>query len=74
MARGTEPMSEYHYGAYVERRGRVWEVTVPDVSYNSAYAPTLDQCEAVARDLVAEYRGLDPADIVIDTLTVELHR
>lgn len=69
-------MSEYHYGAYVERRGRVWEVTVPDVSYNSAYSPTLDQCEAVARDLVAEYRGLhsDDPGIVIDTLTVELHR
>jgi hypothetical protein len=67
-------MSEYHYDARVERRGRVWEVTVLDVMERSEYSPTLDACEAVARDMVAAYRGLDPADIVIDTLTVELHR
>ena len=68
-------MSEYHYDAHVERRGRVWEVSVLfEFGERSVYSPTLDECEAVARDMVAEYRGLDPADIVIDTLTVELHR
>lgn len=64
----------HHFDARATRDGRVWKVEVPDIGlHRYAYAPSLDEVEVTAREMVTDACGFDPDLIVIDELTVVLH-
>ncbi|NHI20790.1 hypothetical protein H9L10_11715 [Phycicoccus endophyticus] len=55
------------YSARVQREGSLWLIRVPEVD-REAQARTLREVEAMARDLVAVVREVDPAsfDLVVE--------
>ncbi|WP_028810544.1 type II toxin-antitoxin system HicB family antitoxin [Streptomyces flavidovirens] len=59
------------YEARLHRIGRWWGVEIPAVAIHTQ-CRTLDEAEGMARDAIAEARGIQPATVIVELVVPEL--